>query len=279
MAQKVCVVTGANSGIGRETAERLAELGATIVMVCRNKERGESALTDIKKRSGSNSVELLLADFESLDSVRGLAKEFGERYGSLRVLVNNAGLARPRRSVTVDGFETTFQVNYLSQFLLTNLLLEALKKSVPSRVVNVASASHYGGHLNFDDLQMERGYGVMKAYGQSKLALVLFTYELARRLEGTGVTANCLHPGTAATNIIGNSLGPFAFLGKAARLVLISPREGAETSVYLASSPEVEGVTGKYFDQKREKQSSAESYDQALAEKLWGVSVKLVGLE
>jgi NAD(P)-dependent dehydrogenase (short-subunit alcohol dehydrogenase family) len=271
------MVTGANSGIGKETAEKLAELGATVVMVCRNRDRGEKAVAEVRKRSGGRAVELLLADFASLSSVRGLAREFGEKHGSLNVLVNNAGLARLRRSVTVDGFETTFQVDYLSHFLLTNLLLESLKKGAPSRVVNVSSDSHYGGRVNFDDLQMERGYSVMKAYSQSKLALVLFTYELARRLEGTGVTVNCLHPGAVATGIFGNALGPFAFLGKVSRLFLISPQEGAETPVYLASSPEVEGVTGRYFERKREKKSSADSYERALAEKLWNVSAALVG--
>jgi len=278
MAQKVCMITGANSGIGKETAEKLAELGAIVVMVCRSKERGEKAMAEIKKRSHSESVELLLADLASLDSVRALAKEFQEKHDALHVLVNNAGVARVRRSTTVDGFETTFQVDYLSHYLLTNLLLQSLKKSAPSRIINVSSVSHYGGHLNFDDIQMKRGYGVMRAYSQAKLAQVLFTYELSRRLQGTGVTANCLHPGAVATNMWGRPMGPFSFLGKIARLFLISPEKGAETPVYLASSPEVEGASGKYYEQKRNKESSAESYDMASAQRLWKESEKMTGL-
>jgi NAD(P)-dependent dehydrogenase (short-subunit alcohol dehydrogenase family) len=277
MAQKICMITGANSGIGKATALRLAELGATVVTVCRSRERGEKAMVHIKTASHADSVELLLADFTSLDSVRALAGEFREKHDALHVLVNNAGVARVRRSVTVDGFETTFQVDYLSHFLLTNLLLELLKKSAPTRIINVSSVSHYGGHMNFDDLQLKKGYGVMKAYSQAKLAQVLFTYELSRRLEGTGVTANCLHPGTVATNIWGSAMGPFSFLGRISRLFLISPEEGAETVVYLASSPKVEGVTGKYYEQNRDKKSSADSYDRALAEKLWSESERLTG--
>lgn len=275
---KTCVITGASSGIGKASAEQLASIGAHVVMVCRSREKGERAKVEVEAKSGSRSVELMLADLASFDSVRAFAKKYKENHDSLKVLLNNAGVARLRRSLTVDGFETTFQVNYLSPFLLTNLLLSMLKENAPSRVVNVSSVSHYGGHVNFDDLQMEKGYGVMRAYSQSKLALVLFTHELARRLEGTGVTANCLHPGAVATNIWGNSLGPAAFLGKIARLFMLSPEKGAKTQVYLASSTEVEGVSGEYFEFRGKKESSAESYDQALAERLWDMSVKIVGL-
>ena len=278
MKSKVCMVTGASSGIGKETARKLVELGATVVMVCRNRRRGEKAMSEIESAGGDARVELLLADFTSLDAVRAVAKEFLEKHGSLHVLVNNAGGVHLMRSTTPDGFETTFQVDYLSHFLLTNLLLGALKKGAPSRIVNVSSASHYGGHLNFADIQMKKGYGVMRAYSQAKLAQVLFTYELSRRLEGTGVTANCLHPGTVATNIWKGSMGPFSFLGNISRLFLVSPQEGAETPVYLASSPEVDGVTGKYYDHMREKQSSAESHDQASAMRLWDESEKMTGL-
>jgi NAD(P)-dependent dehydrogenase (short-subunit alcohol dehydrogenase family) len=278
MAHRVCMVTGASSGIGKETAKKLAELGATVVMVCRNRERGEKAMAEIKNASKNDSVELLLADFVSLESVRVLAKEFHQTHEALHVLVNNAGVNRVRRSTTVDGFETTFQVDYLAHFLLTNLLLDLLKKSAPSRIINVSSASHYGGHINFDDLQMQRGYGIMRAYSQAKLAQVMFTYELSRRLEGSGVTVNCLHPGAVATNMWSGPMGPFAFLGNVAKVFLLSPQEGAETPVYLASSPDVEGVTGKYYDSKREKRSSDESYDRVQAQKLWDESAKLTGL-
>jgi len=278
MAGRVCMVTGANSGIGRVTAEELAGMGATVVMVCRNRSRGESALSKIRAKTGG-SVELLLADLASLDSVRRLADEFRRSHDSLQVLVNNAGRVAVRRSVTADGFETTFQVNYLSHFLLTRLLLDSLKKGAPSRIVNVSSASHYGGSIPLDDLQLTKGYRVMKAYGQSKLAQVLFTYELSRRLAGTGVTANCLHPGAVATNIWGSAMGPFSFIGKINKLLLISPTKGAETQVYLASSPEVEGVTGRYFDDKREKRSSDVSYDEKLGAELWEKSSAMVGLD
>jgi len=235
-------------------------------------------MSEIKAAHNNARVDLLIADFASLDSVRALAKDFLTKYDTLQVLVNNAGRVNVMRSVTVDGFEATFQVDYLSHFLLTNLLLEVLKKSAPSRIVNVSSASHYGGHLAFEDLQMVRGYGVMKAYSQAKLAQVLFTYELSRRLEGTGVTVNSLHPGAVATNIWKSSMGPLSPLGNITRLFLISPEKGAETPVYLASSPEVEGVTGKYYDHKLVKQSSAESYDEATAKKLWDESERMAGL-
>jgi len=277
MAGRICLVTGANSGIGKETARKLSDLGATVVMVCRNKDKGQKAMAEITK-AGSGSVELMLADLASLETVRSLAKEFLEKHDSLHVLVNNAGGVSVSRSETVDGIETTFQVDYLSHFLLTNLLLGALKKSAPSRIVNVSSAAHYRGTLDLDDLPMKDGYGVMKAYSRAKLAQVLFTYELSRRLQGTGVTANCLHPGVVATNIWTRSMGPFSFVGNFSRLFMISPQEGAETSVYLASSPEVEGVTGKYFDSKQEKRSSAESHDQVLAQRLWVESEKMCGL-
>jgi NAD(P)-dependent dehydrogenase (short-subunit alcohol dehydrogenase family) len=278
MDGRVCMVTGANSGIGLATAQRLAGLGATVVIVCRNKDRGERAAEDIKLRGKSDSVELMLADLASLGSVRSLVEEYAKRHDELHVLINNAGVANVRRRVTTEGFETTFQVNYLSPFLLTNLLLGLLKKSAPSRIVNVSSTAHFGGRIDFDDLQMKKGYRVMKAYSQSKLALVLFTFELARRLRGTRVTANCLHPGAVATNLFGRALGPAAFLGKVSRLFLIGPNKGAETSLYLAASSEVVDVTGKYFDQMREKKASADSYDEALAVKLWDTTASLVGL-
>ncbi len=275
MEGKTCVITGANSGIGRASAEQLAGMGARVVMVCRSRKKGERAKAEVEKKSGSSSVELMVADLASLDSVSKFAHEYQESHDSLYVLLNNAGVARIRRSLTVDGFETTFQVNYLSHFLLTNLLLPLLKRSAPSRIVNVSSVAHYGGHINFEDLQLERGYGVMRAYSQSKLAQVLFTRELARRLQGTGVTANCLHPGAVATNIWGNPLGPASFLGKVTRLFMLSPEKGAETQVFLASSLDVGGASGEYFERKREKRSSAESYDATLAGRLWTASAAM----
>jgi NAD(P)-dependent dehydrogenase (short-subunit alcohol dehydrogenase family) len=252
-------------------------MGANVVMVCRSREKGERAKAEVEKKSGK-SAGLMLADLSSFESVRLFAREYVKNHGSLHVLLNNAGVARPFRSRTADGFETTFQVNYLSAFLLTNLLLPVLKRSAPSRIVNVSSVAHYGGDIDFDDLQMERGYGVMRAYSRSKLALVLFTHELARRLSGTEVTANCLHPGSVATDIWGEWLGPAAFLGKVTRLFMLSPEKGAKTQVYLASSNEVQGVSGEYFEFLGRKQSSAESYDQGLAQRLWDTSAEMVGL-
>jgi NAD(P)-dependent dehydrogenase (short-subunit alcohol dehydrogenase family) len=277
LAGRVCLVTGGNSGIGKATAEGLAQMGASVVIVCRDRTKGERAREEIVMKT-NGSVELMLADFASLDSVRRLASDFTRMHGSLHVLVNNAGLVRLWRSVTADGFETTFQVNYLSHFLLTNLLLGVLKAGAPSRIVNVSSISHFGAKPDLKDLQLQRGYGVMKAYSLSKLELVLFTYELSRKLAGTGVTVNCLHPGAVATNIWGRALGPFSFLGKVSRLFLSSPTKGAETPLYLASSPDVEGVTGKYFDGKREKRSSESSYDEDLARSLWDRTSKMVRL-
>ncbi|HEY6282965.1 MAG TPA: SDR family oxidoreductase, partial [Nitrososphaerales archaeon] len=259
---KTCIITGASSGIGKASAEQLASMGAHVVMVCRDQEKGERAKAEVETKSGSKSVELKHADLASLASVRVFAEEFAKNHDSLHILLNNAGVARPFRSLTIDGFEITFQVNYLSHFLLTNTLLPMLKKSAPSRIISVSSVAHYGGHLDFDDLQMKKGYGVMRAYSQSKLALVLFTHELARRLRGTGVTANSLHPGAVATNIWGDWLGPAAFLGKVTRLFMLSPEKGAKTQVYLASSSDVEGVSGEYFEFRGKKESSPESYDQ-----------------
>ncbi|MGP8124937.1 MAG: SDR family oxidoreductase [Nitrososphaerales archaeon] len=278
MEGKKCIVTGASSGIGKASAEQLASMGASVVMVCRSRERGERARAEVEAKSGNRSVELMLADLASLGSVRAFAREYEESHESLHVLLNNAGLVRLRRSLTADGFEMTFQVNYLSPFLLANLLLPLLKRSAPSRIVNVSSVAHYGGHVNLGDLQLERGYGVMRAYSQSKLALVLFTHELARRLEGTGVTVNCLHPGGVATKIWGSPLGPASFLGKVTRLFMLNSDEGARTQVYLASSPEAAAVSGEYFEKKGRKRSSAESYDRALTERLWDSSAAMVGL-
>ena len=198
MGEKVCLITGATSGIGKATAMGLANMGASVVMVGRDRGRGEAALAEIKEKSANASVDLLLADLSSQEEVRRLADEFKEAYPRLDVLINNAGVFRSERITTADGLEMTFAVNHLAYFLLTNLLLDVLKASAPSRIVNVSSGDHRNGTIDFDDLQGEKGYKGAKAYSQSKLANVLFTYELARRLEGTGVSANCLHPGAGS---------------------------------------------------------------------------------
>ena len=278
MKDKVVVVTGANSGVGRATSLELAKMGARVVMVARNREKGEAAMSEIKKASKNDSVDLLLADLSSLESVRQLASQIQGKYSRLHVLINNAGLFNQRRHVTSDGYEATFAVNYLAPFLLTNLLLDQLKASAPSRIVNVSSVGHYNGHINFDDLNLEKNYGGWKSYEQSKLALVLFTHELARRLERTGVTTNSLHPGTVATNIWSRPLGPMGFIMAVPKLFMKSSREGAETVVHLASSPEVRGATGEYWDNLKVKKSSEESYNEEIAKRLWDVSAQLTHL-
>ncbi len=278
MKDKVVLVTGANSGIGRAASLALAKKGATVVMVARNKERGEAARSEIIRESQNASVDLLLADLSSLESVRQLAAEFQRKYSRLHVLINNAGLFNQRRHVTMDGYEDTFATNYLAPFLLTNLQLDLLKASAPSRIINVSSVGHYNGHINFDDLNLEKEYGGWKAYGQSKLALVLFTHELAKKLQGTGVTVNSVHPGTVATNIWSRPLGPVGFIMALPKLFMTTPKQGAETIVYLASSPDASGLNGEYLEKLKVKKSSNESYNEEIAQRLWDVSTKLTRL-
>lgn len=279
MQGKICLITGANSGIGKATALGLARMGATVVLVSRDRARGEQAQSEIKAQSGNPNIDLLLADLSSQKSIRQLADDFKQRYSQLHVLINNAGVFSPRKRLTVDGIDMVFAVNQLAPFLLTNLLLNVLKASAPARIVNVSSDSHEANYLKLDDLQSEKHYRPMRAYGQSKLALVLFTYELARRLEGTGVTANCLHPGFVATNIAQRDLPPIVrLLAKPIFLFGISPEEGAKTSIYLASSPDVEGVTGKYFVKSVPRQSAPLTHDESLQHRLWQVCAVMTGL-
>jgi NAD(P)-dependent dehydrogenase (short-subunit alcohol dehydrogenase family) len=280
MQGKICMVTGANSGIGKATALALAQMGATVVMVCRDRARGEEAKSEITTKSRNNAVDLLQADLSSQQSIRQLVENFQHHYTQLHVLINNAGAAFPgQRRETVDGLEMTFAVNYLAPFLLTNLLLDVLKASTPARIVNVSSNSHEAGYIQMDDLQEEKHYKSMRVYGQAKLAVVLFSYELARKLQGTGVTANCLHPGFVATHFGQRDVGPaFRLLVKLIGSFGTGPQEGAKTSIYLASSPDVEGVTSKYFVKSIPKRSASFSYDQSLQRQLWEQSAKLVNL-
>lgn len=279
MDGRVCLITGANSGIGKAAAAELVKMGATLVMVCRNREKGDAALAEIRKQRDKSSVELMIADLSSLKAVRQLADEFRRKRSRLNVLINNAGLFNLRRHVTADGCEVTFATNYLSPFLLTNLLLDELKASAPSRIVNVSSVAHYDGHLDFDDLNAESGYSGFKAYSQSKLALILFTRQLAKKLEGTGVAVYSLHPGAVATNIWSRPAGPLGFITAVPKLFMARPKKGAETVVYLASSPDSEGASGEYYEKKRVKKSSRESYDSGVSERLWNTSMRLTGLE
>jgi len=279
MGEKVCLITGATSGIGKATAMGLANMGASVVMVGRDRGRGEAALAEIKEGSANASVDLMLTDLSSQEDIRRLADEFKDAYPRLDVLVNNAGVIRSKRVTSADGIEMTFAVNHLAYFLLTNLLLDLLKASAPSRIVNVSSAEQRNGTIDFDDLQAEKGYKTAKAYGQSKLANVLFTYELARRLEGTGVTVNCLHPGAGVRTNLGSGVsGVFGFTVRALTPLMKSPEKGAETSIYLASSPEVEGLSGGYFVKKAEARSSDVSHDERIARRLWEVSAELTNV-
>jgi NAD(P)-dependent dehydrogenase (short-subunit alcohol dehydrogenase family) len=278
MKNKICLITGATSGIGQATAMALARQGATVIVAGRDEERCQSTVAHIQQETGNFHVDYLLGDLSVQAQVRTMAENFESRYQRLDVLVNNAGAINLFRQVSADGIEMTFAVNHLAYFLLTELLLDTLKASAPARVVNVASNSHYGQHLDFDNLELKRGYNPMRAYGRSKLCNLYFTYELARRLEGTGVTVNAMHPGFVATNMAANN-------GWLVRLFLplvhrnsLTPEQGASTAVYLASSPDVEGVTGKYFVREREVESDSISYDESVARRLWEVSEKLTGL-
>jgi retinol dehydrogenase 14 len=278
MRGKACLVTGGSSGIGKATALGLANMGATVIVVGRDRSRGEAAVTEIKQKSNNDAVDLMLADLSSQASIRRLAEDFKDRYQQLHVLINNAGVFTSKHTVTVDGIETTFAVNHLAPFLLTNLLLDVLKASAPARIINITSSGERSGTINFDDLQGEGRYSGFQAYNQSKLAMILFTYELARKLEGTGVTVNCVHPGVVVTNLGRGSSGAFGLLLRLMRPFFSSPEKGAETPIYLASSPEVEGVSGKYFAKKAEAKSSERSYDTVTARRLWQVSAELTKL-
>ena len=278
MKEKTCMITGANRGIGKAIALGLAERGATVVMVCRDSHRGEFAQTDIRAATGNHAVHLMVADLASLDSIRQLANEYQERYQQLNVLVNNAGVAKVQRTVTADGFETTFAVNYLAPFLLTNLLLDVLRGSTPSRIVNVSSLVHKWGEINFVDLQGEKHYDIDKAYNQSKFSNLLFTYELARRLRGTNITVNSMEPGMTATEFGREYTGFKAFMNRVWRPFMASPEKAAETAIYLACSLEVEGVSGKHFVKSRSVKSSKTSYDEGLAQRLWKVSEQLTNI-
>jgi NAD(P)-dependent dehydrogenase (short-subunit alcohol dehydrogenase family) len=282
MAGKTVIITGGNSGIGKAAAIALASAGARVVITARNEQRGQDAVADIATASGSQLVELSLFDLADLSSIRAGAGDLLERCPRIDVLLNNAGLILSDRQVSADGYEATLAINHLGPFLLTDLLLDRLKASAPSRIVNVASTAHNFARrgIVFDDLMAERSYKAMEVYGRSKLANILFTAELAKRLEGTGVTANSLHPGSVATGYArdGDTTGLIAWGVKVYALLPISltPEQGARTSVYLCSSPEVEGVTGRYFAKCKEKTPSSNARDEAAAVRLWEVSDELV---
>lgn len=274
MKGRICLITGATSGIGKAAAVELARRGAHLVLACRDPGKGDSTIREIKEKTGA-VPELLSVDLSSLESVRQLARMFQAKYPALHVLINNAGVLVRKRTLSADGIELTFAVNHLAYFLLSHLLLDLLKASGPARIVNVSSDAHFRGALDFDDLQSEKKYSPFGVYCKSKLCNVLFTYELAKRLQGTSVTANTLHPGFVATGFFRDTPG---FVKAYARLFALSPENGAKTTVFLASSSEVENVSGKYFRRCAETRSSALSYETFLAQRLWQVSDQLASL-
>ena len=278
MNGKICLVTGGTNGIGKATAQALAQMGATVVIVGRNAQRTSQVVEEIRTASGNKNVDSLVADLSSQQEVRRLANEFKSKYSHLHVLINNAGAVFMQRQLSVDGIEMTFALNHLASFLLTNLLLDTIKASAPARIINVSSDAHASGKIEFDNLQGERDYSP-RAYENSKLANILFTMELARRLEGTGVTVNALHPGFVATGFAKNNGKVIAALVSIfAPLVARSPAKGAETSIYLASSPSVEGITGKYFYDSRAISAAPQAIDMVVAGRLWDVSAEMVHL-
>jgi len=275
---KICVVTGATDGIGKVTAMSLARMGATVVGVGRNAQKTAAVTQEIKQATGNQAIEFLVADLSQVQQVRQVAAEFKRRYARLDVLVNNAGGYFARRQETAEGREMTWALNHLNYFVLTNELLDILKASAPSRIVNVSSDAHQGSSLNLNDVEFKQGYGQgWKPYAHSKLANVMFTYELARRLNGANVTANALHPGFVATKFGHNNGSLVSILMRSIqKLVALTPEKGAQTSIYLASAPAVEGVTGKYFSNSKVAASTKASYDTAAAARLWDLSLDMI---
>lgn len=275
MQGKVAIVTGSNTGIGKETARGLAQRGATVVLACRDVVKAGAARDDIARSTGRTDVEVEALDLGSTASIRAFAARFKEKHARLDVLVNNAGVWSTSRGTTSDGFESTFGVNHLGTFLLTQELLPLLKESAPSRVVVLSSALHYRGKMDWDDLQYERRkYSGTSAYNQSKLANVLFTIALAKRLEGTKVTVNAVHPGVVATELARDFP---RLLMKIANLFMLTPEQGAACSLHVATAPELSGVTGQYFEKSRIKAPAKASLDEAAQERLWKLSERLLG--
>jgi len=277
MGGKVALVTGGTSGIGKATATALAAMGADVVVVGRNPERGERAAAEIRAQTGG-TVDLALADLSSQAEVHRLAEEFRQRYDRLDVLVNNAGLVQSTRTETPDGIETTFAINHLAPFLLTNLLLDVLEESAPSRVVTVSSEAERWGNIDFDDLQSKKKYRGFPVYGMTKLANIMFTYELAGRLKGTGVTATCMHPGAVNTRFGTNNSGPMTILFRLFKPFMRTPEQGADTLIWLASSPEVEGASGRYYSDRKPIEPKKIAQDPEARRRLWEESERLTGL-
>ncbi|MGG4489416.1 SDR family oxidoreductase [Metabacillus idriensis] len=279
MKGKKVMITGANSGMGLAAAIEMAKKGAHVIMVCRSLERGQAALDQAKRESKSNAIELMKCDLGSLLSIREFARQYDDAYHSLDVLINNAGVVTIKRELTEDGFESMMGVNHLGHFLLTNLLLPALTRSPQGRIINVSSGAHKIGNIHFDDPYLTKGFTVWKGYAQSKLANLLFTAELAKKLQGTGVTVNALHPGAVATSLgvnrkTGFGKGVFALL----KPFFLTPEQGAQTAIYLAESSEVEHITGQYFYKRKMELPTERARDIELASRLWDWSESEVGI-
>jgi NAD(P)-dependent dehydrogenase (short-subunit alcohol dehydrogenase family) len=272
---KIVLITGATSGLGKETALGLAKLGATIVFTTRDDLKGERTKEELTSVTNNENIHMLKCDLASFESIKNCCKEFKSKYDKLHVLINNAGVWDFKRRESKDGIENIFATNYLAPFLMTHLLLDLLKKSNPSRIINVTSGMHYGT-INFDDIEFKEKFTGAKAYRQSKLGLIIYSRLLARKLERDGVTVNCVQPGMNKTNL-GRDAGGFSRL--IFKMMGAHPKIGAETSIYLASSPEVQNITGEYFVKKEIKKSSKNSYDMDLAKKLWDVSIKYLNLD
>ena len=269
------MITGANSGIGKATAMGLAKMDATLIMVGRDKKSCDEVRKQIIEKTGNKNIDILICDLSSQKQIHHLVDNYNQKYQNLHILINNAGIVLRKRTLNDEGIEMNFAVNYLAPFLLTNLLLDVLKKSTPSRIINISSGVHKRASIDFDDLQSEKKYSSFGTYGKSKLALLLFTYELSRKLKNSGVTVNALHPGVVKTNL---GRDQPAFSRWFQNTFFKSPERGAETSIYLVSSPEVDGMTGKYFINKKPAKSSEESYNEENAKKLWNISIKLTKL-
>jgi retinol dehydrogenase 12 len=276
MQGKTVIVTGGTNGIGLVTARELARLGAQVTIISRSPEKCAAIVEKIKKETGSANVEFIAADLSVMSEIRQAAYEFKKRHTRLHVLVNNAGAYFSSRQVTKDGYEMTFALNHLGYFLLTQLLLDTLKASAPARIINVSSEAHRGAKLDFNDLQNEKKFSGFGVYGQSKLANLLFTYELSQRLKDVNVTVNAVHPGFVASGFAKNNGGIYSIGMNILSLFARKPDKGAATNIYLASSPEVEGITGKYFVDSKAVESSKESNDLSAQKQLWDTSLELI---
>jgi NAD(P)-dependent dehydrogenase (short-subunit alcohol dehydrogenase family) len=279
MKNKICIVTGANSGIGKVTAMALAQQGAHLIMVCRSPQKTEPVRQEIIEKTGNGLVDVFYCDFGIQAQIRKVCDEIKAKFERVDVLVNNAGfIAKGYREITQDGFEKTLAVNHLGYFMMTNLLGDLLKAAPSARIVNVSSEAHRFTKFEANNLQLEKGYSAIKAYALSKLCNVLFTKELAKRLQGTNIITNCLHPGGVGTNFASDSTPLFKFIFKIGKYFLISPEKGAETSIFLATAPEAGNYNGEYFDKKAVKKTSSDARNPEYAKVLWDLSTEMTGL-